>query len=95
MTVPTTQNLYSILFQKQLKEQCQKFATCLLDHVRSSYELEIILNYAPESDDIWEPGNRQTLERLTKAVKFNQKDVISFIFHKFNPCYILSDEHQW
>ena len=27
---------------------CQGFATSLLDHARSSYELEVMLNYAAE-----------------------------------------------
>ena len=31
-----------------LRKQCQDFATALLDHTRSSYELEVLLNYDPE-----------------------------------------------
>ena len=31
-----------------LRKQCQDFATSLLDHTRSSYELEVLLNYDPE-----------------------------------------------
>ena len=32
---------------QSLKKQCQDYATALLDHTRSSGELEIILNYDP------------------------------------------------
>ena len=31
-----------------LRKQCQDFATALLDHTRSSYELEVLLNYDPD-----------------------------------------------
>ena len=34
-----------------------------------------MLNYSSDGEDIWEPGDRQTLERLTMAVKYVQKDV--------------------
>ena len=38
-----------IIIQFQaLRKQCQDFATALLDHTRSSYELEILLNYDPD-----------------------------------------------
>ncbi|XP_034937713.1 transient receptor potential protein [Chelonus insularis] len=61
----------------ELKEQCQEFATTLLDHARSSQELEIILNYNPTGDN-WEPGERQTLDRLKLAIKYKQK---AFVAH--------------
>ena len=32
---------------QSLKQQCQDYATALLDHTRSSSELEVILNYDP------------------------------------------------
>ena len=32
---------------QSLKQQCQDYATALLDHTRSSTELEVILNYDP------------------------------------------------
>ncbi len=60
---------------QQLRDQCQTFATALLDHVRTSHELETLLNYSNDTDDIWEPGERQTLDRLKLAIKYNQKDV--------------------
>ena len=53
----------------------QTFATSLLDYARSSYELETLLNYSPDAETIWEPGDRQTLARLEMAIKFTQKDV--------------------
>ncbi|XP_057378042.1 transient receptor potential protein-like [Daphnia carinata] len=62
---------------KQLEQQCQKFATSLLDHVRSSYELETLLNYSHDSEDVWEPGERQTLDRLELAIKYTQKDFVA------------------
>ncbi|XP_023337081.1 transient receptor potential protein [Eurytemora carolleeae] len=43
-----------------LREQVQSFATSLLDHARSSYELEVILNFNGEQTT-WTPGHHQTL----------------------------------
>ncbi|CAH1393553.1 unnamed protein product [Nezara viridula] len=62
---------------RDMREQCQVFATSLLDHARTSLELEIMLNYDPEAGpgDVWQPGERQTLERLKLAIKFKQKKV--------------------
>lgn len=57
----------------------QEFAASLLDHVRTSNELEILLNYNHElSDEIWYPGERHTLERIKLAIKFKQKTVSIF-----------------
>lgn len=61
---------------------CQTFATALLDHARTSNELEIMLNYNPQDIDVWEPGERQTLDRLKLAIKYKQKMVFSFSFAK-------------
>ncbi|XP_068623201.1 transient receptor potential protein [Battus philenor] len=58
---------------KALRQQCQEFATSLLDHTRTSQELEIMLNYNPWDVDCWEPGERQTLGRLKLAIKYKQK----------------------
>ncbi|KPJ19923.1 Transient receptor potential protein [Papilio machaon] len=58
---------------KALRQQCQEFATSLLDHTRTSQELEIMLNYNPWDLDCWEPGERQTLGRLKLAIKYKQK----------------------
>ncbi|XP_053616411.1 transient receptor potential protein isoform X2 [Plodia interpunctella] len=58
---------------KALRTQCQEFATSLLDHTRTSRELEIMLNYNPWDTDSWEPGERQTLGRLKLAIKYKQK----------------------
>jgi len=52
----------------------QDFATALLDHARTSLELETMLNFNMEGD-IWEPGDRQTLARLKLAIKYKQKKV--------------------
>lgn len=58
-----------------MRAQTQEFATSLLDHARTSNELEIMLNYDPESIEPWEIGERQTLERLKLAIKYKQKKV--------------------
>ncbi|CAO1395343.1 unnamed protein product [Diamesa serratosioi] len=55
-----------------MRKNCQEFATALLDHARTSNELEIMLNYNPTGEN-WEPGERQTLERLKLAIKYKQK----------------------
>lgn len=57
-----------------MRKNCQEFATALLDHARTSNELEIMLNYNPLGEN-WEPGERQTLERLKLAIKYKQKMV--------------------
>jgi len=57
-----------------MREQTQQFATSLLDHARTSYELEVMLNYNPTGEN-WDPGERQTLERLKLAIKYKQKQV--------------------
>lgn len=60
-----------------MRQNVQEFATSLLDHSRTSHELEVMLNFNPEiSADIWEPGDRQTLDRLKLAIKYKQKMVI-------------------
>ncbi|XP_025422859.1 transient receptor potential protein isoform X1 [Sipha flava] len=61
----------------EMRNTVQTFATSLLDHVRTSYELEIMLNHNPKGDP-WEPGERLTLERLKLAIKYKQK---AFVAH--------------
>lgn len=61
-----------------MRTQCQSFATALLDHTRTSYELEVMLNYNSRltHDKLgWIPGERQTLDRLKLAIKYKQKSV--------------------
>ena len=60
-----------------LRDQVQGFSTSLLDHARSSYELEVMLNYNSDQT-VWTPGDYQTLERLKLAIKCKQK---SFVAH--------------
>lgn len=57
-----------------MRTSTQDFATALLDHARTSLELEVMLNFELEGD-IWEPGDRCTLERLKLAIKYKQKKV--------------------
>jgi transient receptor potential cation channel subfamily C len=57
-----------------MREQVQTFATALLDHARTSAELDTILNYDPTGEAT---GDR-TLERLKLAIKYKQKKVGSF-----------------
>ena len=52
----------------ELRLKVMQFATNLLDHARTSYELEIMLNYDADGD-VWDPGETQTLERLKLALK--------------------------
>ncbi|XP_034190948.1 transient receptor potential [Osmia lignaria lignaria] len=60
----------------EMREQTQNFATSLLDHARTSLELEIMLNYNPHGEN-WEPGERQTLDRLKLAIKYKQKQFVA------------------
>lgn len=59
---------------QELRKQCQDFATALLDHTRSSYELEVLLNHDP-TGPAFEHGERMHLNRLKLAVKLRQKKV--------------------
>jgi transient receptor potential cation channel subfamily C member 4 len=62
-----------------MRKNTQDFATSLLDHARTSNELEIMLNFNPTGEN-WEPGERQTLERLKLAIKYKQKQACSMFF---------------
>ncbi|NP_001301012.1 transient receptor potential-gamma protein-like [Limulus polyphemus] len=57
---------------QDLRRQCQNFATALLDHTRSSYELEVMLNYVP-SGPAFHHGDRMHLSRLKLAIRYKQK----------------------
>lgn len=56
----------------QLRKQCQLFATALLDHTRTSEELEILLDYDPDRDPL-EDQERLQLSRLKLAIQIKQK----------------------
>ncbi|CAL8134700.1 unnamed protein product [Orchesella dallaii] len=60
----------------ELRKQCQDFATALLDHTRSSYELEVLLNHDP-TGPAFEHGERMHLNRLKLAIKFRQKKFVA------------------
>lgn len=61
---------------QELRKQCQNFATALLDHTRSSYELEIMLNHDPKGP-AFEHGDRMSLNRLKLAIKYRQKKFVA------------------
>lgn len=63
----------------ELRKQCQDFATALLDHTRSSHELEVLLNHDP-TGPAFEHGERMHLNRLKLAVKLRQKRVSERFF---------------
>ncbi|XP_071452842.1 transient receptor potential protein-like [Hetaerina americana] len=60
----------------EMRAGTQEFATALLDHARTSTELEVMLNHNPGGEP-WEPGERQTLERLKLAIKYKQKQFVA------------------
>lgn len=62
---------------QELRKQCQDFATALLDHTRSSTELEVLLNHDP-TGPAFEHGDRMHLNRLKLAIKLRQKKVFLF-----------------
>ncbi|KAF7988358.1 hypothetical protein HCN44_000931 [Aphidius gifuensis] len=61
---------------QELRRKCQDFATALLDHTRSSYELEVLLNHDP-TGPAFEHGDRMHLNRLKLAVKLRQKKFVA------------------
>jgi len=60
----------------ELRAQCQKFATALLDHTRSSTELEILLNH-DQTGPVYQHGERMHLNRLKLAIKYRQKKFVA------------------
>ncbi|CAG9761861.1 unnamed protein product [Ceutorhynchus assimilis] len=61
---------------QELRKQCQDFATALLDHTRSSYELEVLLNHDP-TGPAFNHGDRMHLNRLKLAIKLRQKKFVA------------------
>merc|ERR550532_3334328 len=59
-----------------LRRQSQDFGTALLDHTRSSYELEVLLNYDPDGP-AYQHGERMHLKRLKLAIKYKQKRFVA------------------
>ncbi|XP_037870887.1 transient receptor potential-gamma protein isoform X2 [Bombyx mori] len=67
---------------QELRVQCQEFATALLDHTRTSNELQILLNHekgASPQAPLTEPGapERMRLSRLKLAIKLRQKKFVA------------------
>ncbi|CAG2114527.1 unnamed protein product, partial [Medioppia subpectinata] len=56
----------------ELRRQCQSFATALLDHTRTTEELQVLLNYDPLGDPL-ETHGRMQLARLKLAIRVKQK----------------------
>lgn len=74
---------FLFVFVQEMRQNVQTFATSLLDHSRTSHELEVMLNYNPlPGSDTWEPGDRQSLDRLKLAIKYKQK-AVGYSFHAF------------
>ena len=68
-----------LIFLQELRYKCQNFATDLLDHTRTSIELEILLNYDTKMD--FKANDKvMHLERLKLAIKLKQKEVSDCIF---------------
>ncbi|BFF92274.1 transient receptor potential protein [Drosophila madeirensis] len=62
----------------EMRQAVQDFVTSLLDHARTSMELEVMLNFNHEpSHDIWCIGQRQTLDRLKLAIRYKQKTFVA------------------
>ena len=61
----------------RLRKQVQEFVTGLIDHTRTSFELEVILNHNPNGTP-WQVGEIQTLERLKLSIEYKQK---AFVAH--------------
>ncbi|XP_060530179.1 transient receptor potential protein [Cylas formicarius] len=59
-----------------MRTQVQNFATCLLDHIRTSNELKVMLNYDPQEES-WECRQRESLQRVKLAIKYKQKKFIA------------------
>ncbi|XP_045492215.1 transient receptor potential-gamma protein-like [Colias croceus] len=66
---------------QELRVQCQEFATALLDHTRTSNELQVLLNHEKGSPQapLIEPGapERMRLSRLKLAIKLRQKKFVA------------------
>lgn len=64
-----------------MRQAVQDFAKSLLDHSRTSQELEIMLNYSSitgvDACDVWEPGDHQSLDRLKLAINYKQKQFVA------------------
>lgn len=58
----------------ELRKSCQQFAVDLLQQIRSSTELAVILNHDPSSPP-YEDGEHMKLARLELAILYKQKKV--------------------
>ena len=67
-----------------LSEQCQEYASALVNETRTTDELKIILNYdhLNPHEDINENFETNNLSRLKLAVRFKQKKVYKNIYFK-------------
>lgn len=61
-----------------MRQTVQDFAKSLLDHSRTSEELEVMLNYNSfPGTEVWEPGDHQSLDRLKLAINYKQKQFVA------------------
>lgn len=58
----------------ELRKSCQQFSVDLLQQIRSSTELAVILNHDPNSPP-YEDGEHMKLARLELAILYKQKKV--------------------
>lgn len=59
-----------------MRDIVENFVAVLLDHVKTSEELMILLNY-DQRNPSWVYGEQQTLERLKLAIKYKQKKFVA------------------
>ncbi|XKL65314.1 hypothetical protein PGB90_008734 [Kerria lacca] len=62
---------------RELTVKCQKFASDLLNHIRSSNELGILLNYSVDQNLFKSYTKSILLSRLKKAIKLEQKEFVT------------------
>ena len=73
------ENEFKLDYEK-LAKKCQEFAVDLLEQIRGSKELEVILNHDSNNPNEYAEQDNQTtdkmkLSRLKLAIKFKQKKV--------------------
>lgn len=68
---------------QELGKICQQFSVDLLDEIRGSKELEVVLNHDSRSPDDDQNKENKKLNRLKLAIKYKQKKVKCIYLHYF------------